>query len=58
MLPTKESRRNEMKMKMKNDRRLLRHALAQGIRTAAEMAAWLRALDGRKATALGALAQA
>jgi hypothetical protein len=56
MLPTKESRRSEMKMK--NDRRLLRHALAQGIRTAAEMAAWLRALDGRKATALGALAQA
>lgn len=43
-------------MKMRKDRKLLRQALAQGIRTAAEMAAWLRSLDGGKSVPLGAAA--
>jgi hypothetical protein len=48
--------KKEEKMKVRKDRKLLRHALAQGIRTAAEMAAWLRTLDRGKGTPLGAVA--
>ena len=32
---------------MKKDQKLLRHALAEGIRTVAELAEWLKRLDER-----------
>jgi hypothetical protein len=44
-------------MNVRKDRNLLRHALAAGIRTAAEMAAWLRNLDGRDRIKAGGFAQ-
>ncbi len=48
--------KKESEMKIRKDGNLLRYALAQGIRTVAEMAVWLRTLDGGKGEPFGAAA--
>jgi hypothetical protein len=45
-------------MNIRKDRKLLHHALAEGIRTAAEMAAWIKNLDSRGRRSIARFAQA
>jgi len=45
-------------MNIRRDRKLLRHALAEGVRTVAELAAWLKRLDSREPLLANGLVQA
>jgi hypothetical protein len=50
----RKTSQKEKEMNIRKDRKLLHHALAEGIRTAAELAAWLRDLDGGRSLPFGA----
>jgi len=50
--------KEEENMNIRKDHELLRHALAEGIRTVAELAAWLKHLDSRQSVFATGLAQA